>query len=98
MVLRLLTPARLEMLEASDFYESRSEGLGTRFLGDVDRAFEKILESPRRWPQPFRGFHRCRLDDFPYGVFYRVLRHEVVVVAIAHLARRPGYWLRRRRR
>ena len=93
--LRILPPARLEMLDASAFYESRSDGLGDRFLNEIDRALAVILDAPKRWPQPFRGFHRYVLHDFPYGIFYKALKTEVVVVAIAHLHRRPGYWLHR---
>jgi hypothetical protein len=32
---------------------------------------------------------------FPYQVVYRVRPNETVVVALAHLKRRPGYWKRR---
>jgi toxin ParE1/3/4 len=92
---RILPSARLEMLDASDFYESKSEGLGARFLLDIDRSIALMQEAPKRWPQPIRGFHRVRLHDFPYGIFYKVLKTEIVVVAIADLRRRPGYWLRR---
>ena len=95
MRIRLLPSARLEMLDASDFYESRSEGLGARFLLEIDRAIARVQEAPKRWSKPFPGFHRVRLHDFPYGIFYKVLKTEVVVVAIAHLRRRPGYWLHR---
>jgi hypothetical protein len=32
---------------------------------------------------------------FPYGVIYRVREEVIWVVAIAHMRRRPGYWLDR---
>jgi len=95
MKLRILPSARLEMLDASDFYDSKSDGLGDRFLRDIDKALAVIFDAPKRWPQPFRGFHRYRLHDFPYGIFYKVVESEIVVVAIADLRRRPGYWLHR---
>ena len=95
MKIRILPSARLEMLDASDFYDSKSEGLGLRFLSEVDQGLAVILQAPKRWPQPFVGFHRYRVDPFPYGIFYKVLKTEIVIVAIADLRRRPGYWLHR---
>jgi hypothetical protein len=92
---RILPSARLEMLDASDFYDSKSEGLGERFLSEVDKGIAVIIEAPKRWPQPYRGFHRYRIDPFPHGIFYKVLKTEIVVVAVADLRRRPGYWLHR---
>jgi hypothetical protein len=32
---------------------------------------------------------------FPYRVVYRNRPDEIVVVAVAHLRRRPGYWKNR---
>jgi hypothetical protein len=95
MKIRMLPWARREMLDASQFYDSKSEGLGDGFLFDIDRSIALIMEAPKRWPQPIRGFHRVRLHRFPYGIFYKVLKTEIVVVAIADLRRRPGYWLHR---
>jgi hypothetical protein len=34
---------------------------------------------------------------FPYGVVYQILESEILVVAITHLHRRPGYWRDRSR-
>ncbi len=33
---------------------------------------------------------------FPYGLLYRAAVDEVVVLAEAHLHRRPAYWIGRR--
>jgi hypothetical protein len=32
------------------------------------------------------------LDRFPYVIFFAQERDHVLVVAIAHAKRRPGYW------
>lgn len=32
----------------------------------------------------------------PYHVVYRIRPGEIVVVAVAHMKRRPGYWKSRR--
>src|SRR6476620_4514261 len=83
--LRMLPSARFEMLDASDFYDSKSEGLGDRFLSDVDRSFRLIQEAPRRWPQPIRGFHRARLHDFPYGVLQKLSWSQSLICAVGQV-------------
>jgi hypothetical protein len=36
------------------------------------------------------------LDRFPFAVPYQIKREEIVILALAHTSRRPGYWSRRR--
>jgi hypothetical protein len=95
MPIRVLPEARIEMLEASDFYDEQREGLGDRFIEDVDQAVAALREAPKRCPQIYRSYRRCQLHIFPYGIFYRITKTEIVIVAISHLHRRPGYWRKR---
>jgi hypothetical protein len=39
-----------------------------------------------------RGVKRLMLRRFPYAVIVRERDTEIVVIAFAHHARRPGYW------
>ena len=41
------------------------------------------------------SFRRKLLNTFPYALIYRFDIDEIVVVAVANLKRRPGYWRRR---
>ena len=43
--------------------------------------------------------NRCRymvLDRFPFSVVYRHVTDTLIIIAIAHHSRRPGYWAGRR--
>jgi len=40
---------------------------------------------------PFE-IRRAKLHRFPYHLFFSVRDEEVVVLAIAHERREPGYW------
>jgi plasmid stabilization system protein ParE len=42
-----------------------------------------------------RNIRRVLVARFPYQVVYRVRPDAVVIVAIAHAKRRPGYWMDR---
>jgi plasmid stabilization system protein ParE len=77
-------------------YQNESPGLGERFLSEALDAFSLIERHPRRSPRvrlrTSREIRRRLLDHFPYAVVYEVRSEECVVVAIAHAARKPGYW------
>ena len=44
------------------------------------------------------GIRRCRLSRFPYGLIYTIDNGDVLLLAVAHLHRRPDYWRDRLRR
>ncbi len=81
-----------ELWGAAEFYESRSEGLGARFLDDVEQALIVIAESPQRWPVLSGRVRRYLLRPFPYGLLYSELADHIVILAVMHLHREPGYW------
>jgi plasmid stabilization system protein ParE len=87
-----LAPAEEEMLEAARYYERQAPGLGEDFLAEVRRAVDRIAENPQAG-SIVRGEMRRRLvQRFPFGILYRVDPQEIVIIAVMHLRRRPGYW------
>jgi len=66
------------------------------FLDEVQRAYQTILANPLTWPRITRNARRHMLSRFPYAVVYHVRKDIVLVVAVAHSRRRPGYWRGRR--
>jgi plasmid stabilization system protein ParE len=92
---RLLLPAEHEMLDAARYYQIQAHGLGEEFLRKVELALQDIAANPERWPVAGSEVRRRLIHRFPYAVLYRVDATEVVVLAIAHLRRRPEYWVQR---
>ena len=84
-----------ELIEAADFYEGRRPGLGTEFESAVRSAFDVIQEHPLRWPLHRADVRRYRLKRFPFAILYRASSQTLIVIAIMHLSRRPGYWTER---
>jgi len=33
-----------------------------------------------------------KVGTFPYRIYYRVRPQEILIVAVGHLRRRPGFW------
>lgn len=89
--------AREELRAAIEWYEARSQGLGLRFFEFVDAALIEIANTPAAFPlwEQDKRVRKFVLDKFPYAVFYRKHVHNLEVIAIAHTAREPGYWIER---
>ena len=87
--------ARLEYREAAAFYESRRRGLGAAFSMQVEATIQRILEAPGRWRHLEEDVQSCRTRTFPYTILYTAERDAVLIVAVMHLRRKPGYWRQR---
>ena len=95
MKVTFLEPAELELDEAIAYHNAQRPGLGDEFLVEVLLTLERIQALPSAWPLLSNRTRRCRTRRFQYGVVYRATQDEILVVAIAHLHRRPLYWLER---
>ena len=90
-----LTPAQNELDDAVTWYNRQASGLGRELLDEIDRAIRRAIAFPLSYPEIEPGIRRSRLARFPYGVIYGLDGETLVVVAVAHLHRRPRYWIDR---
>ena len=95
MPISFLPEAAEEMIEAALYYQSQAFGLGMDYLSEVDHAVHSIETSPHTWPIIHGDLRRRLIRRFPYGVLYRIEPEEILIVAIAHLRKKPGYWKKR---
>jgi len=84
--------AECELAESVDFYNDRISGLGDDFFVTVKLAGRQIQADPLRRPLRRDGTRRVKLPRFPYAVVYRDQPELIEILAVAHGARRPGYW------
>lgn len=87
--------ARIEYLEAIAYYEERQPGLGARFTIEIESAIQRIVEAPRRWRKIEGDVRHCLTHIFPYGVLYSIEADRVLLLAVMHHGRKPGYWRNR---
>lgn len=93
---RFLPEAEAEFAEAVQFYEQAEAGLGAAFALEVERTVERICAFPESGAT-FSASTRGRIvANFPFWVIYRSDGTDVLIIAIAHQRRKPGYWRRRR--
>ncbi len=94
MNIRFLTVAQKELDEAVEWYNQQAPDLGLRFLGEVNMSLSRIADYPFSCAEIKPDIRRCLVNKFPYGLIYRQDKDEefIVIIAISHLHRRPGYW------
>lgn len=63
--------------------------MGVRYLGP---ARAEAFNAPGMGATYEFGTRRIVLPRFPYSVVYEVHADHIVIVAVAHQRRRPGYW------
>ena len=84
--------AQIELEESIEYYNYELPGLGEAFLTEVLNALDRIGKYPEAWQPSSKRTRRCQTRRFPYGIMYQIRKDEILVVAIANLHRKPGYW------
>jgi toxin ParE1/3/4 len=84
-----------ELAESIDFYNGRIPGLGSDFLAVVKFVSRQVQANPLRRPLRRDGTRQANLPRFPYAIIYRDQPDRIEILAVAHAARRPGYWQNR---
>jgi plasmid stabilization system protein ParE len=88
--------AREEFLDAISHYEDSRSGLGERFKEEADRCILWIAEHPELYRMRPAGYRRINLRVFPYYIPFITRGTTLWILAVAHGARKPEYWVRRR--
>jgi plasmid stabilization system protein ParE len=84
--------AEAEFELAVEFYEECEPGLGEAFSEEIIAAIERILRFPESWPKYTHRSRRCLCNRFPFSLVYRVQKNEIMIYAVMHQKRKPGYW------
>jgi plasmid stabilization system protein ParE len=90
--------ATRELQGADRWYARRNPAAAQRFRQAVAHVVQQIGAAPEQGSTFGGRFRWMRVRRFSYVLYYEVLDPaQVIVYAVAHTSRRPGYWLRRTR-
>lgn len=89
--------AAQELEEAAAWYESEQLGLGARLIEAFDHALALLSEpnpplTPMLGQAAQLGAKKLILHRYPFSLVTIRASDTIIVVALAHHARRPGYW------
>jgi toxin ParE1/3/4 len=89
---RYLVPARTELFEAAHYYSGISMRLAVDFMREVERAVSEIEAFPQSAPMLADSVRRKVLRKYPHSLLYLTEPDAIVILAVMHHKRRPGYW------
>lgn len=95
MKIETLEIARKEFMAAKEFYELEQSGLGGRFENEIKQALLRVRQYPIAWSFERKEIRRYFIHRFPYKILYSIQKEIIVVLAFAHLHRKPDYWIDR---
>lgn len=84
-----------ELLNEIGYLELRVKGLGRRFFAEVRRAESLIMQFPESAEEIRPGIRKRLLRKFRYSLIYSIEKDGLLILAVAHHSRRPGYWVGR---
>lgn len=87
-----LLPAQAEVDEAVAYFDAQHAGLGDRFEADLLATVHSVTERPLSGKLIGGRVRKMRFRTFRYNVIYVPDPDEIVIIAVAHHRRRPGYW------
>lgn len=92
-----LPAAEAEFLDDLDRYAAEGTDLAADFLAEVEAAVQRAALFPEHGSPYLAGTRRVVLRRFQYSLVYVTAPEPILVVAVAHHRRRPGYWRKRLR-
>ena len=81
-----------EYVAAVSAYEAGQPGLGARFIQSVESAIEGICQAPEHWTILELDVRQRLTRVFPYAILYVIEEGHLLIVAVMHCHRKPGYW------
>ena len=82
--------AKFEIIDAYNWYESKKEDLGERFIQDLDEYFERIRLTPEIFPCKYSEFRQVVMKNFPFVIIFEIENKEVVVYAVFNTYQDPN--------
>jgi len=87
----LSSEASRELQESYMWYESRSEGLGERFVELIDKEIKLIKLNPEGYPSKRAPYREIALGKFPYLIIYEYIKvaHVLYILHVFNTNKNP---------
>lgn len=86
--------AEAEAAAQRDYYDNKEEGLGRRFSEWLMMHVGLLTANPQSFPVKWKVRH-CYMSIFPFDIVFEEFDDHIVIYAVAHTKRKPGYWRER---
>jgi plasmid stabilization system protein ParE len=85
-----LLSADIDIQSAYEFYESSQEGRGRVFMRHLDLSFGRLVAFPEIAPMFREPYRRLLVHGFPYGIFYTIEGHRIIISGVMDLRQDPS--------
>ena len=85
-----------EYADAVRYYTEQRTEVAQAFINAIEDAVYRGRESPTRYNAIDDDVRRCMTRRFPYGILYTIEQDYILILAVMHCSREPGYWKSRR--
>ncbi|HUQ72250.1 MAG TPA: type II toxin-antitoxin system RelE/ParE family toxin [Planctomycetaceae bacterium] len=90
-----LIEAQDDFQESVTWYAGEDIDVADWFALEVERTIDRIAADPGTGHPSGRGTRSIVLNKFPFRVVFAELPTRIVIIAVSHHSRHPGYWLKR---
>ncbi len=92
-----LAQAEIELNAAIDYYHFHA-GMAVTidFRKEIERNINLISRHTKLGMRVRHNARRLILTGYPFDLVYREEQDKIIIIALAHQRRRPGYWTNRR--
>ena len=87
--------AESDLADALAYYRDESPALADRFHDEFEGLLRDVCMAPTRFRVIAAPVRRHFGGMFPYALLYVDRPDHVLVLAVSHFKRRPGYWRER---
>ncbi|MEM9451816.1 MAG: type II toxin-antitoxin system RelE/ParE family toxin [Cyanobacteria bacterium P01_E01_bin.6] len=84
--------ALTEYSEAVRYFAEQRVDLAQAFIDAVEDAVYRLRDAPNRYPVIDADIRRCLTRKFPYAILYVIEPDFILVLAVMHCKKKPGYW------
>lgn len=78
-----------DVLNAINYYQSKQEGLGERFLNCWEQALELLKQTPESYQKKYKNFRQIEIKPFPYHIIYEIEGISIVVYKVPYGGQHP---------
>jgi toxin ParE1/3/4 len=82
--------AKLEILEAFDWYDAQREGLGLEFLEALDSFYASLNRNPFSYSYYDEPVRQGTLKRFPYTVVFEVIDSKIIIYSVFMIKQDPS--------
>jgi plasmid stabilization system protein ParE len=82
--------ANQEIIESYLYYETKSQGLGEKFLENLEIYFDRIQKYPKHYQIKRKPYREVFVKNFPFLIIYEIIENSIVVYAVFHTSKNPN--------